>query len=490
MTVMPRSMSSFLSRRALLGASLAGIASAALSPFAGASMQLRAAGRGGGSVAGEGPSTWRTWLLHSPSELRPPAPSAPTSDELAELMQLQAERNADAVALILRWNSRPAVLPWSEAANAAFAEVKMPGMRQSRAQGLLQTAMYDAAIAAYDAQDAYQGPAPATLEPRLTPLEGIAADRPAHPSAEAAVAGAAATVLTALVPDAPPNRFFDLAEEAALTRLQAGVNVRSAIDAGLALGQAVGRLAVAHGAEDRPGDDWDGSGRLEGPGSWAPTPPTFVETPLEPLGGTWKLWVMASADQFRPAPPPAYPSAAWTSQLAAVRQAVAERTFTQAQRATYWQSTAAASLWNGFASELIARDGLDLPHAARVLALMAVAQADAQIACWEAKYAYWTERPVTADPALDVLFPTPPYPAFPSGHATVSNAAAVVLSHLFPADAGDLLALAEEAAASRCWAGIHYPLDDDAGTLLGRQVGYLVADVARQDGAESGIALR
>jgi membrane-associated phospholipid phosphatase len=215
-----------------------------------------------------------------------------------------------------------------------------------------------------------------------------------------------------------------------------------------------------------------------------PTPPAFVENPLEPLGGTWKLWVMTSPDQFRPASPPAYQSPAWQSQLAAVQEAVAGRTFSQAQRAKYWQGTTAATVWNGFAAELISRDGLDLPHAARVLAIMAVAQADGQTACWDGKYAYWTERPITADPELDVLFPTPPFPSYPSAHATVSNAAAVVLSHLFPADAADLFDLAEEAAASRCWAGIHYPIDDDAGTMLGRQVGYLVANVARNDGAE------
>jgi len=197
------------------------------------------------------------------------------------------------------------------------------------------------------------------------------------------------------------------------------------------------------------------------------------------------LWVMESSDQFRPAPPPVYDSPAWQSQLAAVQQAVTDRTFTQAQRANFWQNSATASMhWNGFANELIARDGLDLPHAARVLALMSVAQADAQVACWEAKYTYWTERPITADPELDLLFPTPPFPSYPSGHATVSNAAAVVLAGLFPRDAADLLDLAEEAAASRCWAGIHFPIDDDVGTLQGRNIGYLVANVARGNGAE------
>jgi hypothetical protein len=33
---------------------------------------------------------------------------------------------------------------------------------------------------------------------------------------------------------------------------------------------------------------------------------------------------------------------------------------------------------------------------ARLLAVLNTAQADAFIACWDAKFAYWSERPVTA----------------------------------------------------------------------------------------------
>ena len=44
--------------------------------------------------------------------------------------------------------------------------------------------------------------------------------------------------------------------------------------------------------------------------------------------------------------------------------------------------------------------------------------------------------------------------------------------------------MAGEAAASRGWAGIHYVIDDDIGLTIGHQVGYLVAEFARTDGAE------
>jgi hypothetical protein len=254
--------------------------------------------------------------------------------------------------------------------------------------------------------------------------------------------------------------------------------------AGLALGRAIGERAIAIAQNDRPGADWDGSGRMTGDGYWAPEPPGFVDPPVEPLASTWHRWVLERADQFRPAPPPALGSPGWHSRLAAIREAVSRRTLEQARAADFWQGSPASTTWSAFASELIGRNGLDLPHAARVLALTGIAIADAEIASWDAKYAYWTARPITADPQLDVQFPTPPFPSYPSAQATVSSAAAVVLTHLFPHDELDLLALAAEAAASRAWAGIHFPTDNDAGLLLGRCVGYLVTQMARQDGAE------
>src|SRR5262249_50794213 len=106
------------------------------------------------------------------------------------------------------------------------------------------------------------------------------------------------------------------------------------------------------------------------------------------------------------------------------------------------------------------------------------------VCCWDAKYAYWTARPITADPSLDVLLPTPPFPSYTSGHSTISAAAAAVLGHLFPADAADLAALAQEARDSRLWAGIHFPLDNEVGAVGGGLIGRLLAAVARTDGAE------
>ena len=195
--------------------------------------------------------------------------------------------------------------------------------------------------------------------------------------------------------------------------------------------------------------------------------------------------MIAAGHRARPAPPPAWGSPAWQRQLDAVRAAVAARTPAQDAAIRFWAggpgTVTPAGLWIERAAGLIERDGLDAPAAARVLALTSVALADAFICCWDAKFAYWSARPITADPTLDVPIPTPPFPSYPSGHATVSAAAATILGHLFPQDARALAAEAEEAKNTRLWSGIHFPIDNETGAALGLVVGGMVADLARAD---------
>jgi hypothetical protein len=171
--------------------------------------------------------------------------------------------------------------------------------------------------------------------------------------------------------------------------------------------------------------------------------------------------------------------------LAGVQEAVARRSPEQEALVRRWAggggTSTPAGLWIEITRDLIVRQGLDTADAARVLALTSVAMADAMICCWDAKYAYWTSRPITADPNLKVLIPTPPFPSYTSGHATVSNAAATVLDYLFPTANVEIDDLAREATASRLWAGIHFPIDCEMGALGGAMVGRLVVLRAQLD---------
>ena len=119
--------------------------------------------------------------------------------------------------------------------------------------------------------------------------------------------------------------------------------------------------------------------------------------------------------------------------------------------------------------------------AARIYAMMAVAQYDAVIAVWDAKYTYWTARPFQLDSTLVTVFPTPNYPSFPSGHAGISNAIAEVMADQFPAYAEQLRGRATEAYESRIQAGIHFRYDMVAGKAIGVAVAEKVIEHNQED---------
>jgi membrane-associated phospholipid phosphatase len=400
---------------------------------------------------------------------------------------LQTRRTAITAATVVRWDDPTIVLPWT---NLTLDLIKMhqpSPVRAARALALLHVALYDTLVAVWDARTALPRPGPGA-DTAIISLGSALPMASSFPSEHAAVAAAASTVLADLFPKESADTFRALADEAATSRLLAGQAFRSDVAAGQALGAAIGERAVARGKADSSDRSWDGSGRLSGEGYWQPTPPGFVQQPVEPLAGTWRTWVLASGNQYRPAPPPPVRSPAWEAELVGVQEAVARRTPEQEAAVRYWAggpgTVTPAGLWIEIARDLIIRDGLDAPHAARVLALTSVAMGDGFICCWDAKYTYWTARPITADPSLDVLIPTPPFPSYTSGHSTISAAAATVLGHLFPADEAVLLVQAEAAKSSRLWAGIHFPLDIEMGAVGGGMIGRLVMARAREDGAE------
>jgi membrane-associated phospholipid phosphatase len=133
--------------------------------------------------------------------------------------------------------------------------------------------------------------------------------------------------------------------------------------------------------------------------------------------------------------------------------------------------------------EEIDRRRLGPVRAARALALASVAQYDAMVACWDAKYFYWLLRPASADPTIQTVFSTPPFPAYPSGHSTLSTAVSEVFAELFRDAAESFRAKAVEASNSRVLSGVHYRFDAVAGEQLGLQVGAAVVARARSDGS-------
>lgn len=429
------------------------------------------------------PATGHTWLLEAPDAQRPEAPGDPTDTEVDELLGFQADRTDEMIATIDTWASRPAVFPWIELEMRLAAENMPPGLFRVRSQALLRTAMNDAVVAARDAQEAIARPAPAAADERIEVISSDPASVYSFPSLHAAVAGAASTVLAYLFPDSSDDGFAGMANEAATSRLWAGASYRSDIEAGLALGRAIGELAVEHGEADGSDAEWDGTGWPIGDGAYETTPPNHAD-PFQPLGGTWATWVLPSGDALRPAPFPAYGSPGWQAELSAVQQATAGRTPEQERIIDYWLSIGPDGFYTSYAQDLIERHALDEAEAASVLAMVGVAMYDGAVSTWDAKFHYWVARPITMDPDLDLYIPNPPYPTYPAGFPNACGAGAAVLADVFPAAEADLLATAQEGAAQRHWSGIHYVLDNDVGLLMGSQAARMTVDAVR--GASAG----
>ena len=284
---------------------------------------------------------------------------------------------------------------------------------------------------------------------------------------EDAVAGAASTVLAFFFPD-------DVAQIEALAEELGDRDSLAFLG-----GSLIGRLLVARAEHDGADAVWSGT-PPEGPGYWVPTPPAFQYPPIEPLAGTWRTWNLEEGSQFRPGPPPAYGSDEFLAEMNQVYSLSQMLTDEQKQIAEYWAdgtgTATPAGHWNRIAIELVRGAGWSTLRSAWLFAALNSAQADAFIACWDAKYAYWSIRPITAiqrliDPNWLSHIPTPPFPSYASGHSTTSGAASTVLSAFFPEQAGELAAMAEKAAASRLYGGIHFTSDNEIGLSLGRRIG-------------------
>jgi PAP2 superfamily len=398
--------------------------------------------------------------------------------------------------------------------------------RASRAMAIVHIAMFEAVNA---------------IAGRYHSYASVEAASP-FTSMEAAVAQAAHDTLTSLFPSQRAN--FDRQLYRDLSPVRSGF----ARELGIRLGQHAAAAILALRSDD-------GSARSEprvgvdfipgnAPGDWRQDP--ISRSPIA-LGAYWnavKPFVLASSQQFRVVPPPALGSVEYATAFAEVKALGGDgivtptiRTQQQTEIGVYWAYDGTPSLcapprlYNQIAMQIAQQMGTDVVSLARLLALVNTAMADAGITIWESKYHYEFWRPITGiresdqgtgptflgdgnaatlgdptfvplgAPASNLTGPnfTPPFPAYPSGHAGFGGALfeilrqfyrrddiaftfvsdefnGVTLDHagntrpLVPRSFASLSEAEEENGQSRIYLGIHWAFDKTQGIAQGRRV--------------------
>jgi len=389
-----------------------------------------------------------------------PLPSQPGTRELP--LRHSAPSGPDAVARLAYWNDLAMRVNGVDhappPAGPSATSDERGRTRTSRVMAIFSIAIYDALNAIRHRYPGYSGP--------LTALAGSSPD--------AAIAQAAHDTLVALYPHQAARLDAWLSED--LARLPAGRARLDGIDIGRRAAAAILALRADDGANllnPRVGENYP----LETePGKWRPDPVSMNPTAA---GAYWyrvRPFVIPSASQFRPPPPPALNSPAYTAAFNEVKQlggngvtTPTRRTAEQSRIGIFWGYDDSAwvgspiRMYNQIAMQVTRTRSTDPLELARAMALVNVAIADATLAVWAAKYHYDFWRPVhgvreaspgtgptgrgdgnpdtQADPnwtplgapASNLVGPdfTPPFPSYPSGHAGVGGALFAMLRHLY-----------------------------------------------------------
>jgi membrane-associated phospholipid phosphatase len=379
------------------------------------------------------------------------------------------------------------VIEWNK---VLLSIVNTPGAQPANIQPTRNFAILHAAI--YDAVNAIDR----THEPYL-----ISVRAPRSASETAAADAAAHTALLGLYPTEQSRLDGDYTAE--LAQVPDG----QAKDKGIRLGERVASDLLAVRAND--GSSVTAPPFIPGTnaGDYRPTPPNFP-APVFTNWGQVTPFVLDRGDQFRPGPPPALTSDAYTSALNEVKGLGSgistTRTAEQTEIGRFWNPPI-QNFWNQIAGTVATAQHSDLPTTARLFAALNLSFADSAIAFYDAKYAYRLWRPVTAirladsdgnpgtsgDPNwLPLSVNTAADPSYPGAHSTISAAAADVLARFYgnqrrfsvtsPAlpdvsrSFTSFSAAAEEAGLSRIYAGQHFRFDHEAGLKLGDRVARFV----------------
>lgn len=307
---------------------------------------------------------------------------------------------------------------------------------------------------------------------------------------------------------------IDSLERVILTQFTSSLDkdvIQRSIDYGKAIADAIFEWSKTDGGHRAYLNNFDKSLIAPSfPGCWEPTlyGQSFSHFPLHPYWGKNRTFIVKNAELPAPGMIPFDTSRHSDYHKQFERVYEKSKTLTQQEKETalWWgddpsETFAPAGHSYYIGTLVIKKLNPELPRCAETYASIGMATTDAFINCWKWKYHFWSERPSSyipkhIDERWQSFWPDPPFPAFPSGHATQAGAAASVLIGLYgeefsftdsthvgrmrdelrdvdfvPRSFTSFWQVAEETANSRFYGGIHSPQDNDVGLAEGRKIG-------------------
>ncbi|MEA2844561.1 MAG: hypothetical protein QOJ69_2232, partial [Actinomycetota bacterium] len=207
--------------------------------------------------------SWRTWVIPSGAAFRPPAPPAYGSPaylaEGRELVKFEQDQTDDQERIARFWEGGQGTpLPagiWNRIVLDYLRDHELTGPDAVRTLALVNVALADAGVAAWDAKYTYWTPRPENairelIDPEWRPLLRTPLF-PAYVSGHSTYSAATAAVLAHLFPT-DAGKFLAMGEEAGLSRLYGGIHWRSDHTEGSRMGREIGRMVVDRAKVDEP----------------------------------------------------------------------------------------------------------------------------------------------------------------------------------------------------------------------------------------------
>jgi len=246
----------------------------------------------------------------------------------------------------------------------------------------------------------------------------------------------------------------------------------------------------------------------EGERFWQPTPPDYTPA-LQPYWGNNRPFINDNIRRSQPKRPVRFSTqtnSLFYKRAMEVYEVVNNLTEEQKVIAEFWADdpvTTATPPGHSISilNQLLQQNNSDLAFAAEAYVKLGIAISDAFISCWKTKYKTMVVRPVTyiqnnIDANWMPVLGTPPFPEYTSGHSVQSGALAKILTDMFgedyqftdhthagrtdidgsPRTFSNFYEMAEEAAISRLYGGIHY----DEAIWLGLEQGYKIGAIVNQ----------